>query len=156
MPTRDAALMRDDQASAWLERLVEELRPLVAEVGRAHDLVLGQTHDALLDGYRGLTTALVNFTRQARLGAADAGAAADGLVDETDRRILAALGRGLPVKSVARELGLSTSTVNRHLRGMRERTGTTTQFQLGSVAGALGWLTNDLEPTSTGSAGRDD
>ena len=128
-------------SAATIDRLADVLRPLVAEVGRAHDLVLGDSHEALIAGYRDLMQTLVTFARQVRLGGpAHGGSAVEVAIDEIDRRILEALDRGVLLTRIARDVDLSRSTVNRHLRRLRERTGAFTPFQLGRAAESLGWL----------------
>jgi DNA-binding NarL/FixJ family response regulator len=133
------------------DELVDALRPLVAELTRAHDLALGDAHDLLVRCYRELTASLLMLTRRAGMGA---GATSDGiapeLIDDTDRLILDALDRGILVTQIAREVHLSTRTVNRHLKRLRQVTGAQTPFQLGRAASSLGWLSSDEEAAVSG------
>lgn len=137
----------DDRNSVGPD-LGEALRPVVEEIRRGHDLLLGESYDVLLGAYREMTGAVMTLTRM-RLGGTAPAAEASGLVDETERSILAALDRGVLITNIARELGVTRRTVNRRLERLRKLTGAETPFQLGRAAHALGWLSPDhSEPTA--------
>ncbi len=134
------ATATDDRNSGGPD-LGDALRPVVEEIRRGHDL-LGETHDVLVDAYREMTAAVVSLTRM-WVGGMPPVAEASGLVDETERSILAALDRGVLMTNIERELGVSRRTINRRLKRLRDLSGAKTSFQLGRAAHALGWLSRD-------------
>ncbi len=124
------------------------LREVAGELARGHDTLVA-SHDALLARYAELAHALVALSRRLGTGLGDAvPVGADGdLLDDVDRDILAALDRGTLHTQLARDLGIARRTVNRRLQRLRRITGTTSPFQLGRAAAALGWLPATPEPS---------
>jgi DNA-binding CsgD family transcriptional regulator len=61
-------------------------------------------------------------------------------VDARDRRILALLANGLSDHVIARDLGISTRTVERRVRDLMNRLTATTRFQAGVQAVRRGWI----------------
>ncbi len=61
-------------------------------------------------------------------------------VDARDRRILALLANGLSDHVIARDLGISTRTVERRVRDLMNRLTATTRFQAGVQAARRGWI----------------
>ena len=75
-----------------------------------------------------------------------AGADLDAVLDaeghpvERDRQILLMLAGGATDETIARQLSLSTRTVERRVRSMLDRLGAETRFQAGVQAARRGWL----------------
>ncbi|WP_328523066.1 MarR family transcriptional regulator [Kribbella sp. NBC_00359] len=96
----------------------------------------------------GLLTGLIALFEQTWDRAApfsDAVAAAPGGVDELpfdqeSQRLLSLLRAGFTDVTIARQLGVSTRTVQRRIRLMMEAAGAENRFQLGARATALGWV----------------
>lgn len=63
-----------------------------------------------------------------------------GHLDQRDRRILGLLGAGATDQQIARQLGVSTRTVERRVRNIMDGLGTTTRFQAGVAATRRDWL----------------
>lgn len=61
-------------------------------------------------------------------------------VDARDRRILALLANGLSDHVIARDLGVSTRTVERRVRDLMNRLAATTRFQAGAQAARRRWI----------------
>jgi predicted transcriptional regulator len=61
-------------------------------------------------------------------------------VDASDQLLVALLAAGFKDESIARHLGISTSTVTRRMARLMERTGASTRFQLGMQAVRRQWV----------------
>ncbi len=66
--------------------------------------------------------------------------AARDLPTARDRQVLVLLAGGATDETIARQLGLSTRTVERRVRAMLDRLGAETRFQAGVQAARRGWL----------------
>jgi DNA-binding CsgD family transcriptional regulator len=70
----------------------------------------------------------------------DAGRLHAHSIDARDRRILALLANGVSDQVIARDLGISTRTVERRVRALMNRLTSTTRFQAGVQAARRGWI----------------
>lgn len=68
-------------------------------------------------------------------------------ISEAERTVLDLLGRGYSERRVARELGVSLSTVRRRLRSARDALGAKTRFHLGVVAARHGFISEPYHGT---------
>jgi sugar-specific transcriptional regulator TrmB/DNA-binding CsgD family transcriptional regulator len=69
-----------------------------------------------------------------------------------ERRILALLNAGVPDATIAKQLELSTRTMQRRLHELTERLGVQTRFQAGVQASRRGWLDPSTAPSESSSA----
>ena len=118
------------------------LVPLMTEAGTVAPGAVMVHESGLLDGLVALfetawerAAPLLLGTDPTRAGSTEA----DGLSD-LDARILALLLAGLTDQAVAKQLDISTRTMQRRLRMMMDRSGTRTRLQLGWYAAHHQWI----------------
>ena len=63
-----------------------------------------------------------------------------------ERRLLALLTTGIPDETIAKQLGLSSRTLQRRIRALMTRLGAETRFQAGLRAAQIGWITANVAP----------
>ncbi len=118
------------------------LVPLMTEAGTVAPGAVMVHESGLLDGLVALFESAWQRAAPLLLGADPARARAveaDGLT-ELDTRILGLLLAGLTDQSVAKQLDISTRTMQRRLRVMMDRSGTQTRLQLGWYAARHQWI----------------
>jgi DNA-binding Lrp family transcriptional regulator len=107
--------------------------PLVSESGRAVESALVVHPSALLDALVGLFEVLWQAAVPLRLSE-DGGIGGAPWLQQPDREVLALLTAGLKDEAIARQLGLSSRTVQRRVQAILERLGAGTRFQAGYLA----------------------
>lgn len=63
-------------------------------------------------------------------------------VSTHERELLALLAAGIPDRAMARQLGVSHTTLQRRVHDLKTRLGATTRFQAGLQTGLRGWITD--------------
>lgn len=63
-----------------------------------------------------------------------------------ERELLALLAAGIPDRAMARQLGVSHTTLQRRIHDLKTRLGATTRFQAGLQAALRGWITDAAAP----------
>lgn len=117
-----------------------ELVLAVQEVGA----VLREGHERLVEAEADLSRRYRDAARVlalvASVGGARQDAASPELIDDTDRAILDALDRGIPRRTLHREVGLTKRRLDERIARLRDLTQTETPFQFARAVDALGWL----------------
>lgn len=144
MLTDDASPERDiatPSSPSALDATSDAVRALTAHLDRAQaTLATGQAE--LIDGYESLTRLLANL----RLSLANPGLGSgpyDGLIDDTDRRLIASLAKGNTRPVIAAEAGITPYEMNRRMRRLYDLTGSRMQFEFGVACVSRLWLPAD-------------